>query len=131
VGFDPIKGRGKVLRSIDKDPSFGSTSLFASALSPDRSTLAIRREGEAATHIRLLSFSGDSDREIILKGSLDLSWTRLAWSPDGKGLYCGSRAGLDGTVLYVDLKGSAHPLWEFKAGGADGPVWAQTACVES
>jgi Tol biopolymer transport system component len=124
AAFDPMKGRGKVLRTIDKDPSFGPESFFSSALSPDGSTFAIRRQGEAATHIRLLSLSGGSDREITVTGSPDLSWSRLAWSPDGKGLYCGSRSGQAGTVLYVGLKGNTQALWEFKGGSGQGPVWA-------
>jgi hypothetical protein len=42
-------------------------------------------------------------------------------TPDGKGLYCGSYQGLVGTILYVDLKGNARVLWQFK--GTGGPVW--------
>jgi Tol biopolymer transport system component len=68
----------------------------------------------------LLSLSGGSDREITLKG-----WpnnTGLHWSPDGKGLYCGSRSPQVSTLLYVDLKGNARVLWQYKTGGY-GRVW--------
>jgi len=46
--------------------------------------------------------------------------TGLDWSPDGKGLYLGSRSAQSSTLLYVDWKGSARVLWRFKAGG---DVW--------
>jgi hypothetical protein len=70
--------------------------------------------GEAEIHLRLLSLSGAADREITMKGWQNL--TGLDWSPDGKGFYCGS--GGD-TLLYVDLKGNARVLWQYK-----GAAWA-------
>lgn len=73
TAFDPLKGKGKVLRTIEKDPfpPAGST------LSPDGSTFAISRSLEGDIRIRLLSLSGGSDREITLKGWADLSWMGL------------------------------------------------------
>ena len=115
TAFDPLKGRGKVVRTIEKDPS---ANYFMSSLSPDGSTFAVPRTGEAEIHIRLLSLSGDSDREITVKG-----WPSpqgVEWSPDGKGLYCGSVSPQGGALLYVDLKGNARVLWQNK--GAGGPV---------
>jgi Tol biopolymer transport system component len=117
TAFDPLKGRGKVLRTIEKDRS----ALYASALSPDGSTLAISRTGESVfigeneIHIRLLSLSGGSDREITVKG-----WRAnggLDWSHDGKGLYGGSTSPRSRTLLYVDLKGNARVLGQCKGGG--------------
>ena len=112
TAFDPLKGRGKVLRTIEKDPShtYGETEL-----SPDGSTVAISRGGEPEIHIRLLSLSGGSDREITVKGWPNI--TGLDWSPDGKGLYCGSVSPQGSTLLYVDLKGNARVLWQYKGGG--------------
>jgi len=49
------------------------------------------------------------------------SWpniTGLDWSPDGRGLYCGSVSPQVNTVLYVDLKGNARVLWQTKGGGS-------------
>ena len=111
TAFDPLKGRGKVLRTIENDPppTYGGTNL-----SPDGSTFAIARGGEPEMHIRLLSLSGGSDREITVKG-----WpnnTSVDWSPDGKGLSCGSQSPQGSTLLYVDLKGNARVLWQFKGG---------------
>ena len=97
TAFDPLKGRGKVLRTIGTDP----TASYHVALSPDGATFAISRGGEAEIHIRLLSHSGGSDREITVKGWPNL--TGLDWSADGKGLYCGSVSPQGRTLLYVDL----------------------------
>jgi Tol biopolymer transport system component len=122
TAFDPLKGRGKVLRSIEKDPS----DFYSSALSPDGSTLAIARTGSrsegAEIHIRFLSLSGRSDREIRVKGWPELSWNRPYWSPDGKGLYYSSRSPQGHTLLYVDLPGNAKVLWQFKGSGFDS-IW--------
>jgi Tol biopolymer transport system component len=107
TAFDPLKGRGKVLRTMQKEPRV----YFALALSPDGSTVAIAKEHEPDIHIRLLSLSGASDREIALKG-----WPNIAgldWSSDGKELYCGSMDN-QGELLYVDLKGNAKLLWQHK-----------------
>jgi eukaryotic-like serine/threonine-protein kinase len=116
TAFDPLKGRGKVLKTIDTDP----TSLYHVALSPDGSTVAISRGGEAEIHISLASLSGGTDREIKVKNWPNISG--LDWSADGKGLYCGSVSPQDATLVYVDLKGNARVLWQYKAGGGD--IWS-------
>ena len=117
TAFDPLKGRGKVLRTIEKDPSHD----YAAALSPDGSTFAISRTSEAEIHIRLLALSGGSECDIRVKGWPNLTGG-LEWSPDGKGLYCFSRSPQGGTLLYVDPKGNARPLWQNKGGVGD--TWA-------
>jgi len=116
TAFDPLNGRGKALRTIEKDPSqfYGATGL-----SPDGSTVAIARVGEPEIHVGLLSLSGGSDREITVKG-----WPNIRgfdWSPDGKGFYCGSVSPQGRTLLHVDLKGNARVLWQYKAG--PGRIW--------
>ncbi len=114
TAFDPLKGRGKVLRTIQKGP----TADFIYGLSPDGSTFAFSRHREPEIHIRLFSLSGGSDREITVKG-----WPNLAglyWSPDGKGMYCGSVSPQGGgALLYVDLAGSARLLWQHKGEAGD------------
>ena len=109
TAFDPLKGRGKVLRTTQGDPS---ASDFADGLSPDGTVFAIARYNEPEIHIQLLSLSGGSDREITVKGWSNI--TGLDWSPDGKGMYCWSAS--SGTPLYVDLNGNARVLWQHKAG---------------
>jgi serine/threonine protein kinase/Tol biopolymer transport system component len=108
TAFDPVKGRGKVLRTIEPGG-------YATALSPDGATFAISRYDEPEIHIRLLSLSEGPDREIAVKGWPNL--TGLEWSPDGKGLYCGSAPPDRGALLYVDLKGNARVLWQHNGWG--------------
>ena len=114
TAFDPLKGRGRVLRTVD-DPSYADHT----GLSPDGKTFAISRSGEAEIHIRLFSLSGGSDREITVKGWQNI--TGLDWSADGKGFYCGSQSPQGNTLLYIDLKGNALALWQHKGGG--GQIW--------
>ena len=116
TAFDPFKGRGKVLRTIQKDP----TERFSGSISPDGSTLAISKYGEAEIKIRLVSLTGGADREIILRGWPHVS--DLEWASDGKGFYVGSSSPQGGTLLYADLKGDTHVLWQHK-GGAFGAIW--------
>ena len=116
TAFDPLKGRGSVLRTIQKDPS---ADFDATDLSPDGTMFAISKRGEAEIHIRLVSLSGGSDREITVKGWPNL--TSLDWSHDGNGFYCGTVSPQARTLLYVDLNGNARVLWEVK--GAGGPEW--------
>jgi eukaryotic-like serine/threonine-protein kinase len=102
TAVDPMKGRGKLLRNTH-------AGNFASGLAPDGSTFAMAKREEADTHIKLLSLTGGSDREIVLK-----SWPRIAgldWSADGKGLYCGFASPQGGTLVYVELNGTTHVLW--------------------
>ncbi len=102
AALDPLKGRGELLRTVEKEPHAG----FAWALSPDGSILAMAKGDEPEIHIRLLSLTGGLDREIAVK-----NWPNIAsmeWSPDGKGLYCGSVTSQSGTLLYVDPKGAAQ-----------------------
>jgi len=108
TAFDPLKGRGGVLRTIGPPVGYGDVS-------PDGSTFATSRGGEAEIRIRLLSLSGGSDREIAVK-----SWPNLVhlnWALDGKGLYCGSVSPQGETLLYVDLKGNARVLWQHRGSG--------------
>jgi hypothetical protein len=115
--FDPLKGRGKILRTIEKD---AAAHYFGSALSPDGSTFAVAKSFEPEIRIRLLSLSGGSDREITVKGWSNLPWLALYWSPDQKGFYCSSLSPRANTLLYVDLNGNARVLWRFN-GSVGGP----------
>jgi Tol biopolymer transport system component len=117
TAFDPVKGRSKVLRTIEIDPSYHYEET--EALSPDGSRLAFSLGGEPEIHIRLLSLSGGSDRAITVKGWPNI--TGIAWASDGKGFYCGSVSPQYHTLLYVDMKGNARVLWQYKGGG--GEIW--------
>jgi eukaryotic-like serine/threonine-protein kinase len=116
TAYDPLKGRGKVLRTIPNDPT--NPLPLGGTVSPDGTTFALSRFGEADAHIRLLSLWGEPDREFTVKGWPFL--TGLDWSPDGKGVYCGCAVPQGQTLLYVDLKGNAKVLWRY---GSDGEIW--------
>jgi serine/threonine protein kinase/Tol biopolymer transport system component len=117
TAFDPLKGRGRVLTTVERDPS----GNYYWDLSPDGSTFAISRGSEAEIHIRLLALSGGLASGITVK-----SWPNivsgLVWSPDGKGLYLSSMSAQAIALLYVDLKGNARLLQQEK--GIKGPVFA-------
>ena len=106
TAFDPLKGRGKVLRTISKD----AAPSLAGGISPDGTVFAIAKYSEPEIHIRLLSLSGSTDREITVKGWPNV--TGLNWSADGKGMYCGSVSVRGTTLLHVDLEGNARVLWQ-------------------
>jgi serine/threonine protein kinase len=110
TAFDPSKGRGKVLRTIPNEVS----DFLASGLSPDGTVYAIAKSWAPEIHIRLFSLAGGSDREVTVKGWPNI--TGLDWSPDGKGMYCGSVSARGNTLLYVDLKGNARVLWQNSGG---------------
>jgi WD40 repeat protein len=109
TAFHPLRGKGKLLRTIERAKEFEGANL-----SPDGTILAVARGDQPYIHIDLLSLTDGPDREIALKG-----WTNIAggdWSHDGKGLYVGSTSSQGATLLYVDLKGTAHVLWHRDAG---------------
>ncbi len=116
TAFDPQKGRGKTLRTMEIDPLY---TYSETQLSPDGSTVSISRAGEPEIHIRLLSLSGGSDREFTVRDWPNV--TGLDWSPDGKRFYCGSVSPQFSTLLDVDLNGNARVLWQYK--GTGGGVW--------
>jgi serine/threonine protein kinase/Tol biopolymer transport system component len=117
TAFDPLKGRGRVLTTIARDPS----GTYRWDLSPDGSTFAISKAYEPEIRIRLLALSGGLASEITVK-----SWPNIVsgpvWSPDGKGLYLSSMSAQAITLLYVDLKGNARLLQQEK--GIKGPAFA-------
>ena len=119
--FDPLNGRGKILRTMEKDPP---AHHFGSALSPDGSTFAIAKSFDAEIRIRLLSLSGVSDREITVKGWSNLAWLGLSWAPDQKGFYCSSVSPQVNALLYVDLKGNALVLWQYKGSSGGSSFWS-------
>ena len=108
TSFDPIKGRGGVLKTIETDPTAG----YDWDLAPDGSTLAFYKLGEREGHIRLLSLKEGLDRELTVKGWGGLQ--SMDWSPDGRAFYCGSISPEDATLLRIDLEGHATVLWQKK-----------------
>lgn len=117
TAFDPLKGRGRLLRTMEADPGLD----YPEGLAPDGSSFAIAVPDKARIHIRLLSLRGGAGREILLKGWG--SWRNISgldWSADGRGFYLGAASAQGGTLLYLDLNGNARVLWQFSEAAGTG-----------
>jgi len=109
TAIDPVKGRGKVLRTVERE---GPDRYYPWGLSPDGTSFAISKYEEPEIRIRLLSITGGSDRDITVKGWPNI--IGLDWSADGKGLYVGSASSQGSTLLYVNLEPNARVVWQVK-----------------
>ena len=108
TSFDPLKGRGRILKTIETDP----TAEYDWRLAPDGSKLAFMRRDEPEAHIRLFSLTGGKDQEIAVKGGG--KFQSLEYSADGKAFYCGSASPEGATLFRVDMEGRAQVLWRQK-----------------
>jgi Tol biopolymer transport system component/DNA-binding winged helix-turn-helix (wHTH) protein len=104
TALDPLKGRGRELARFDADP----TADYDWDLSPDASFIDIRKNREP--RLSMLSLSGQEPRELVVKGWSTL--INLDWAANGKGLFTSGPVLGGSVLLYVDLQGIAHPLWE-------------------
>ena len=103
--LDPLTGRGPELARLPLDPNHDDGFL---TLSADGNRIALLQTPESP--IQIFSLQGRPIEQIWVKG-----WSNLrahSWARDGKGLYvaAGTRGGQ--VLLYVDLQGNAHRLWE-------------------
>lgn len=104
--LDALKGRGPELFTFALDPN--SDGWFWYALSPEGTRIAATREQTGPIYV--LSLQGRPIQHIKVKG-----WTNLlefTWAADGRGLYVISSTQGKHVLLYVDLQGNAHALWE-------------------
>ena len=105
--FDPLKGRGKELARTSVDP----TKKYNWALSPNGSYIAIKvDDGEGK--LTILSTEGHAPRQTEITGWPGLQY--MDFSSDSKGLFMTSTRNGISALLYVDLTGKAHSLWEPK-----------------
>ena len=115
TAFDPVKGRGREVTRI----ATHSGLEYNWDLSPDGSQSATQfPAGE--NHIRLLPLGGGAPRDLVVKGWYGFG--RVHWALDGKGLYVAGSSPRGATLLYIDLKGQASPVWEQKGGVETGGV---------
>jgi serine/threonine protein kinase len=108
TSFDPLKGRGRVLKTIETEPG----AFYDWTLTPDGSKLAFMRREEREGHIRVFSLTGGNDLEITVQG-----WGRLQnleASADGKAFYSGSASPEGAALLRIDMEGRAQLLWRQK-----------------
>jgi Tol biopolymer transport system component/DNA-binding winged helix-turn-helix (wHTH) protein len=101
--FDPVIGEPHKIATLEADWGWG--------LSPDGKAIAASTFGATKNRIRLLSLSGQPPRELTVK-----NWSgfnSLDWAADSKGFFISSNpAGLRQSLLYVDLAGNAHQIWQ-------------------
>jgi Tol biopolymer transport system component len=98
--FDPLKGKGKLIASID-DQNLNFD------VSPDGGLIAWPKPG----FIRFLSLKTGKTWDTKYNGSW--FFLHFDWSADGKGFFVGTHPERGGaSLLYVDLQGKIWPLWK-------------------
>ena len=113
--FDPAIGKPHEVARLQKQ-----TADWGWGLSPDGTSIAAFTFGATANRIRLLSLSGQPTRELVVKNWS--GFTSIDWSADSKGLFVASNpAGSRQSLLYVDLAGNAHQIWQVNS---IWPSWA-------
>ena len=104
--FDPAIGNSHEVAKLQE-----RTAGWVGALSPDGTSIAAITFGSDDHRIRLLSLSGQPTRELVVKNWN--SFMSVDWAADSKGLFVTSNpAGLRQSLLYVDLAGNAHQIWQ-------------------
>jgi dipeptidyl aminopeptidase/acylaminoacyl peptidase len=96
--LDPINGRGRELLQVDR---------VMIVLSPDGTRVALCN---GSSTVRIVSLADQSVREVTIKGWNSLDY--LEWANDSKGIYASSAPQGGGVLLYSDLNGNAHVIWE-------------------
>jgi serine/threonine protein kinase len=106
--FDSVNGNPHQVAKLDQTATGWNWSL-----SPDGTWVALNTFSASDNRIRLISLSGQPGREITVQGWS--SFTSLDWAADGKGFFVSTnRSGRLSTLLYVDLLGNAHSLWQVR-----------------
>ena len=110
TSFDPIKGRGRALATMEMEPSMldRPSEQVPWDLSPDGSQIVMTREGR----IRLLSLKSGVTTDLAVRGGNSFGY--VDWSADGNALFVSSQTPQDSTLLRVDLRGEANALWHQK-----------------
>jgi DNA-binding winged helix-turn-helix (wHTH) protein/Tol biopolymer transport system component len=103
TSFDAFGGRGAEVARFETEEGFQE---YGWAVSPDAFAIAVLGGGDNRVHI--LSLRGKPPKVVTAS-----NWTNLAtvyWRPDGQGWFTMTKEKSGVTLLYVDLKGEAHPL---------------------
>jgi len=113
--FDPATGISHEEAKLEE-----RTTGWNWGLSRDGTSIAAITFSTDDNRIRLFSLSGQPTRELVVK-----NWNgfmSVDWAADSKGLFVTSNpAGLRQSLLYVDLAGNAHPIWQVNS---IWPSWA-------
>ena len=101
--FDPAIGEPHEVATLQAGWGWG--------LSPDGKSIAASTFSPTNNRIRLLSLTGQPTREVTVKNWS--GFTSLDWAADSRGFFINSNpAGLRQSLLYVDLAGNAHQIWQ-------------------
>jgi Tol biopolymer transport system component len=109
TAFDPIRGKGHELARFATDPN---EDYFGWSLSPDSTRIAIIKTG--GNHVYVLPLDGSPVRDLTVAGWN--GFNTFDWSVDSKGFFTSNTTALGATLLFVDLKGKPHPLWQQRSG---------------
>jgi len=112
TAFDPVKGIGGELIRFDVDDPNDS---YGFALSPDGTHIAVVQFQTGSFYI--LSLKGEATREFTVK-----NWNNGGdWAADGKGLFVSRATERGSALVYVDLRGNIHVVWDVE-GDFEGSV---------
>ena len=107
--FDPVQGKGRELTRISVSPS----EAYDLAVSPDGSRIAMTKNFDPEGRIRILSSTGEPERDVVVKG-----WGGFCsanWQADGRGFFVSRLSAGLVSLLHVSMDGRAQVLWEQKA----------------
>jgi len=81
------------------------------SLSPDGRSIAAVTFGADNNQIHFIPVSGGPPHDLVVKNGS--GFNSVDWAADSKGLFLSSNpTGLRQSLLYVDLAGNAHPIWQ-------------------
>ena len=110
TAFDALNGRGAEIARFETEPA----AEYHWGLSADGTRIGILKFWDDRMHI--VPLNGEAPQEVIVKDG-----TRAAgvfWAADGRGWFTQSKNQGSLVLLYVDLQGNIHSLWELKGGAA-------------
>jgi len=105
TALDPAGGKGKELLRIPTEPG----AEYRWGLSPDGSQVAILKTDLKTGRIRFIPLGGGQARTVTVKGYVYL--LSYDWAPDSKSVFVGTSGPAGATLLRIDLKGNAQPIW--------------------
>jgi serine/threonine protein kinase/Tol biopolymer transport system component len=108
TAFDPIAGKGKEVARVATE---GDHDWM---LSPDGSQIAFLKSPGNPIQVQFISLRGGETRTMQVPG---VSSGGLSWASDGQGVLMGTEVSNSVTLLRVDLKGNAQPIWQRPGNG--------------
>jgi Tol biopolymer transport system component len=103
--FHPTGGKGKELVRIPVEPRVGNNWMLA----PDGSKIAFLENG-SPIRIKFITLDGGASRTVEVKGDFLRSWS-VHWARDSRSIFLGVERADGATLLHIDLKGNAQPIW--------------------